>query len=195
MNARRAKTDRMILTAARELLADGGVHDLTVEGVAERAGVAKTTVYRRYRSKVEIALAVLIAMVRDMAAIPESGDAHAELVVFLTRAADILHSTLMGRVMQGLVSDLATDPELAQAFREHVISLRIAELRRIVERGIARGQLRPETDAVLLNDLLFGPVYYRLFLSGGSLDSAFAERVVSIVLPAFAARGEARTAA
>lgn len=195
MNARRAKTDRMILTAARELLADGGVHDLTVEGVAERAGVAKTTVYRRYRSKVEIALAVLIDMVRDMAAIPESGDAHAELVVFLTRAADILRSTLMGRVMQGLVSDLATDPELAQAFREHVVSLRIAELRRIVERGIARGQLRPETDAVLLNDLLFGPVYYRLFLSGGSLDSAFAERVVSIVLPAFAARGEARTAA
>ena len=69
--------------------------------------------------------------------------------------------------MQGLVSDLATDPELAQAFRERVVSVRDAEVERLVERGIARGDLRPDTDPETAHELLIGPVYYRLLLTGG----------------------------
>ena len=61
-----------ILDATRELLVDGGVHGLTVEGVAIRAGVAKTTIYRRWRSKDELALAVLIDMVEQVVATPSS---------------------------------------------------------------------------------------------------------------------------
>jgi AcrR family transcriptional regulator len=181
-----AETEKAILDATREILAEGGVERLTVEGVAERAGVAKTTIYRRYRSKDELALAVLIDMVDHIAAVPDLGSAHAELVAFVDRAVDILGSTLMGRVMQGLVSDLATNPALATAFREKVVGRRVAEIRRVVERGVERGDLRPGTDHELVNELVFGPVYYRLLLSGAPLDEGLAERVVSTVLPAFA---------
>ena len=166
---------------------------LTVEGVAERAGVAKTTIYRRYRSKDELALAVLIDMVDHVAAVPDLGSAHAELVAFVDRAVDILGSTLMGRVMQGLVSDLATNPMLATAFQEKVVGRRLAEIQRVVERGIARGDLRPDADHELVNELVFGPVYYRLLLSGAPLEKGLAERIVAAVLPAFAP--ETRTSA
>jgi len=180
-------TEQAILKATRELLAEGGVQGLTVEGVAARAGVAKTTIYRRWRSKDELALAVLIDMVDRVAAVPDLGDTRAELVTFVNRAVTILGSTLMGRVMQGLVSDLATDAKLAQAFREQVVGRRVAEVRRLVERGIARGDLRPDADYELAHELLFGPVYYRLLLSGAPLSRDLAERVVETVLPAFAA--------
>ena len=184
------RTEQAILAATRELLATNGVRGLTVEGVAARAGVAKTTIYRRYRSKDELALAVLIDMVENVAAVPDLGDSRAELVRFVDRAVQILGSTLMGRVMQGLVSDLADDPALAAAFRERVVGRRVAEIRRIVERGIARGELAPSADPEVLNELLFGPLYYRLLLSGKPLDRKLGERVVSTVLPAFAANSD-----
>jgi AcrR family transcriptional regulator len=176
-----------ILDATRELLADGGVHGLTVEGVAARAGVAKTTIYRRWRSKDELAFAVLIDMVEQFVATPDLDDTRAELVAFVGAAVRILGTTLMGRVMQGLVSDLAADPELARRFREQVVATRVAEVHRLVERGIERGDLRPDTDRGLIHELMFGPVYYRLMLSGAPLDEDLAERIVDAVLPAFAA--------
>jgi AcrR family transcriptional regulator len=185
----KSRTETAILDATRELLAEGGVHRLTMEGVAARAGVAKTTVYRRWRSRDELALAVLIDMVEQVAAAPEQDETRAELVAFVDGAVRILGGTLMGRVMQGLVSELAAAPELAKAFQERVVALRVAEVRRIVERGIARGDLRADTDLDLLHELLFGPVYYRLLLSGAPLEPGLAERVVDAVLPAFRVSG------
>ncbi len=185
-SGRAARTDKVILDATRELLAEGGVRDLTVEGVAARSGVAKTTIYRRWRGKHELALAVLLDMVAKVVAVPDLGDTRKELVGFVDGAVKILGSTLMGRVMQGLVSDLATDRALAQAFRDNVVAMRIGEVRRVVERGIARGDLRPDTDVELAHELLFGPVYYRLLLSGAPLEPGLAARIVDAVMLAFA---------
>ena len=176
-----------ILDATREILAEGGVRALTVEGVAARAGVAKTTIYRRWRGKDELALAVLVDMVESVASTPDLGDARRELIRFVGKAVKILSTTLMGRVMQGLVSDLATDPDLARAFRAQVVAVRINETRRVVDRGVARGQLRPDIDIELVHELLFGPVYYRLLLNGAQLESRFAEQIVDSVMPGLVA--------
>jgi AcrR family transcriptional regulator len=184
---RSARSDKAILDATRELLAEGGVRDLTVEGVAARAGVAKTTIYRRWRGKHELALAVLIDMVEQVVATPDLGDTRAELVSFVDAAVTILGQTIMGRVMQGLVSDLASDPGLAEAFQDKVVAMRIAEADRLLARGIERGDLRADTDVELAHELLFGPVYYRLLLSGAPLDEDLAGRVVDAVMTAFAA--------
>ena len=143
---RSAETEQAILQVTRELLVECGVQGLTIEKVAARAGVAKTTIYRRWRDKDELALAVVLDMVEQVVKLPELGDTRAELLAFVNAAVKVLGSTLMGRVMQGLVSDLATDPELAQAFRDRVVSVRDAEVERLVERGIARGDLRPDTE-------------------------------------------------
>lgn len=182
-----AETDDKILDATRELLVEHGVQGLTVEGVATQSGVAKTTIYRRYRSKHELALAVLLRMVQEVVAVPDLNDTRAELVAFVNGAVKILGTTLMGRVMQGLVSDLATDLELGRAFREQIVAARLAEVRRLVDIGIARGDLKPGIDYVLVHDMLFGPVYYRLLLSGAPLDAELAQRIVDAVLPGLAA--------
>jgi AcrR family transcriptional regulator len=186
LTSRSSRTNRAILHATREILAEGGVRALTVEKVAARTGVAKTTIYRRWRGKDELALAVLIDMVEQVVATPDLDDTRDELVAFVNSAVEILGSTLMGRVMQGLVSDLATDPQLAQAFQTRVVTMRVAEVRRLIERGIARGELRRDTDVELVHELLFGPVYYRLLLSGAPLEHGLAARIVDAVLPAIA---------
>jgi AcrR family transcriptional regulator len=184
---RRAGTETAILNATRELLAEAGVRELTVERVAARSGVAKTTIYRRWRSKHELALAVRIDMVENIVMTPDLGDTRKELVRFVDAAVKVLGSTVMGRVMQGLVSDLATDRELARAFRERVVALRVAEVRRLLERGITRGDIRADVDVELAHELLFGPVYYRLLLSGAPLDKRLASRIVDAVMPVLAA--------
>jgi AcrR family transcriptional regulator len=182
---RNPRSDEAILDATRELLAEGGVAGLTVEGVAARAGVAKTTVYRRWRSKDDLALALLIDLAERMMPVVDLGDARAELVALVESTIRALSGTLMGRVMQGLVSELARHPDLARAFEEQVVRLRREEVGRVVDRGIARGDLRPDADYELAPELLVGPVYYRLLLSHAPLDVSFAARVVDAVLPSF----------
>ncbi len=187
-DSRRARSERIALDSARELLADGGVQRLTVEGVAARSGIAKTTIYRRWRSKEDLALAVLLEMTEAVVDVPELEDTRSELIAFVARAIEILGSTLMGRVMQGLASDIATDPALAQAFRDRVVSLRLAELAHLIQRGVDRRELRDDIDPRLLHDLLFGPVYHRLLLTGGPLDHALAEQIVDTLMPSLTCR-------
>ena len=180
---RSRRAELAILAATRELLAEGGVRELTVEGVAARSGVAKTTIYRRWRSKDELALAVVIDMVQTVAPVAARADTRAELVALVQGAVRVLGKTLMGSVMQGLVPELATGSELAEAFRDRVIGLRRAEVERVLRRGIERGELRADIDIGLTHELLFGAVYYRLFLSGAPLDRKLAERIVDALLP------------
>jgi AcrR family transcriptional regulator len=184
---RRARTERVVLDATRELLAESGFGSLTIEGVAERSGVAKTTIYRRYRSKNDLALGVLLDMVGDVSTQPYEEDTHTELTELIDRTVDLMCHSLLGKVMQGLVSEVAADPELAHTYRERVVSHRLADVTALVERGISRGELRPGLDPEMVTDLLLGPIYYRFFLSGSPMDEDFGRRLVATLLPAFTA--------
>jgi AcrR family transcriptional regulator len=182
------RIQRAILDAARGLLADTGVSGFTIEAVAARAAVGKPTIYRRYRSRNELALAVLVDMVQQASPVPDSGDTRQDLVAFAKRAIEGLTSHGMGRVMQQIVPDLATDPELADGFREHVLSARAAEVGELVARAVDRGDLPRDTDPNRAHELLFSPIYYRLLLTGAPLDHALAERVVDTTLLTLSAR-------
>jgi AcrR family transcriptional regulator len=184
---RHSGVESAALSASLEQLAVGGVKGLTIEGVAARTGIAKTTLYRRWRSKEDLALAVLLDMARMATSAPAGPDVRAGLVSYLQAVVTILRDTLMGRVMQGLASDLATDPEMARAFREEVVALRQEHLASLIRHGVDDGQLRGDVDLVLLQELLFGPVYYRLLFSGQPLEDDLAERIVDSVLPAILA--------
>jgi AcrR family transcriptional regulator len=180
-----------ILQTTLEMLSERGVHGLTVEGVAARCGVAKTTIYRRWRSKEDLALAALVGMVDRQAQRPRDlGDTRAELIAFVLRLVRALGSTLVGRVVHGLISDLASDPELARAFRERVVARRAAELDCILERGVERLEVRPDARTEIAMDLLLGPVYYRLLLTGQPLNREFAESVVDAFLAFAGTRSE-----
>jgi AcrR family transcriptional regulator len=185
----RAESQRKVLDAARELLAAGNVRDLTLDHVAARSGVAKTTIYRRWSNKHELALTLVIDMVENQAGTPDMGDIRPELTSFVGGVVQVLSSTLMGPVIQALIPEIAAHPELATAFRDRVVRLREAELGRLLQRGVRRGDVRPDHDLELVHELLFGPLYYRLLLSSSPLDAGLAQRVVDAVLPSLRPSG------
>jgi Bacterial regulatory proteins, tetR family/Tetracyclin repressor-like, C-terminal domain len=124
---RRARSDGAILAAARALLAEAGMPGLTIEGVAARSGVAKTTIYRRWRDKDELALAaVWDDMVNGLPAPPDTGDTGAELHAFVEPVIEILRSRLLSSVIGGLSSELAGNRELSRTYREQFIEPRLA---------------------------------------------------------------------
>jgi AcrR family transcriptional regulator len=160
-----------------------GVHGLTVEGVAARSGVAKTTIYRRWRSKEDLALAALLEVIQEEPTpIREVGGTRTALSAYLGRLVDNLNSKLYGRIVRGLISDLGVDLELARGFRERVLARRVAATRELLQRGIDRGELRRDLDLEIAVDLLLGPIYYRLLISGEPLTRAVVDRLVRAVM-------------
>jgi AcrR family transcriptional regulator len=175
---RRSATGHAILKATREILARDGVHGLTVEGVAERSGVAKTTIYRRFRSKEDLALAALLEVIREEPPPRYLGSTEGALKAYLGQLVKNVNSKLYGRILRGLISEMAIDPVLAWGFREQVLARRIAAITGLLVRGIERGELRPDLDIEIGIDLLLGPIYYRLLMSGKPLTRAFVDRLI-----------------
>jgi hypothetical protein len=93
-----------------------------------------------------------------------------------------LNWKLYGRIIRGPISDLGVDCELARGFREQVLARRVTGASAVLQRGIERGELRPDLDTEMAIDLLFGPIYYRLLMSGEPLTSAFIDRLVRAVM-------------
>ena len=182
-----------ILDATRELLAEeGDVGALTVEAVAARSGVAKTTIYRRWRDKWELALdAVMIDMLPRFENPIDVGDTRKELITFVDSVTKLWAAPPYGPAMQGLISEIATEPELARVYREQVVEPRREQLRPVIERGISRGDLRPDTDLRLVHELLIGPILYRLLLSGPPLDRKLTTSLADAVLDSFAPTAKA----
>ena len=180
---RRSSTGHAILKATREILGRSGVHGLTVEGVAARSGVAKTTIYRRWRSKEDLALAALLEVIQqEPPALPHVGSTMTALSAYLLRLVDNLNVKLYGRIIRGLISDLGVDAQLAKGFRERVLARRVAAVTQLLQRGIERGELRRDLDLEIGVDLLLGPIYYRLLISGEPLTGAFVDRLVRAMM-------------
>src|SRR6188472_683703 len=182
---RRARSEQAILEATRAILAEGGVRGLTIEGVAARSGVAKTTIYRRWRDKDELALAAVWNDLLSMRAPREVGDTRAELISFVQPVVTELRQPVTNRVIRGLTSEIADNPELSRTYREQIIQPRLEQLGALIARGIERGDLRPDTDLRLAHELLIGPVMYRLLYSRQPLDDGLSERIADAVLRAF----------
>ncbi|WP_344368092.1 TetR-like C-terminal domain-containing protein [Arthrobacter humicola] len=126
-------------------------------------------------------------MVGDVSTQSYVEDTGTELTQLVDRTVMLMCTSVMGRIMKGLVSEVAADPELAQVYRERVVRHRLTDVSALVERRIARGELRADLDPEIVTDLLLG-IYYRFFLSGSPMDKGFGKRLVTTLLPAFAAQ-------
>lgn len=177
---RSQRAHRAILDAALELVAEHGYEGLTVEGVAERAGVAKTTVYRRWSNRDEILEAASERFVTEIG-VPDTGTIRDDLLALLEGAVRV-YSGLPGRVMPGLVSAMAQNPSLARRVREGFLANRRAALRAVVERAIGRGEVRGDIDVELTLDMLGGAPMYRLLVTGGSVTERTVIGVVDTLL-------------
>ena len=180
-------THRRILLATRDLLMQDSFAQLRIEHIAARAGVSKAAIYRRWPSKQALALELLVALAGPHISIAETGDTREELLACVINPMRAVTDTPFGPVIRSLLSQIATDPTLGDPFRATVVQARRTEISRVIERGIARGDLRPDADPRIATELLVGPVYFRVMF-GGELTRDFAGRIVDAMLVGFARR-------
>jgi AcrR family transcriptional regulator len=182
---RDARTDRAIIAAALELMAERGVAAVRMDDVAERAGVGKATIYRRYRSKDELVTDAVGSMVNTIE-IPDSGSTRADLLILMRQAVELFSGSFAARLMPTVIDEMSRNAELAEVARDRFLSGRRAALRTVFDRGVERGDLDPELDVELALDVLGGPIFYRLLITGAPIDQPLAEGVVELVLRGFA---------
>jgi AcrR family transcriptional regulator len=184
---REARADRAIRRAALELMAEHGVQALRVDDVARRAGVGKATIYRRYRSKDELVTAAVGTLVDEEIVIPDTGTTAGDLIVLMRESVELYGGgTLAANLMPSVVDEMSRNRELATIARDTFLVRRRAALATVFERGIERGDLRRDLDVDFALDVLAGPLFYRLLVTGGPIDDALARAVVELIERGFA---------
>lgn len=142
---RSEEADRAILRAAATLLAEVGFQAMSIEGIAERAGVGKTTIYRRYGSKEEI-LAAIVRAVHQNVPIPDTGSTREDLLAIAAAYREQTADSPAFPVLRHMLSIALTDETVMAALRENVLLPRQRALRAILERGRERGEVRTDLD-------------------------------------------------
>ncbi|MEZ5411493.1 MAG: TetR/AcrR family transcriptional regulator [Acidimicrobiales bacterium] len=186
---RNPESRRAILAATVELLEEVGYRGLTIEGVAQRAGVGKQTIYRWWQgSKPALVLEAFTRASDERVEPPDTGSVRGDLLAILEPVFalqdDLRHGTALAN--KTLMAEAQLDP----GFHPRYVELHAhwwGPLLAAVERGVARGELRPDADAALVVDALLGAAWYRLLLEHAPLDVAAARRLVDMVLYGLAA--------
>ncbi|GAA0368112.1 TetR/AcrR family transcriptional regulator [Actinoallomurus spadix] len=178
---RDAARDRAILAATLELLAEAGYPALRIDEVARRAGVAKTTIYRRWPSKGEMVLDAIATHLGDRS-IEETGDPLRDLRRLLEVTYEGLAETVAGRALPALAAEIMADPGLAGEYRRRFVHPLRDRARALIDRAVAEGSLRPEVDPDLLMDVVVGPSLYRPIVMGVPAPAASASAVFDLVI-------------
>lgn len=191
---RSEKARLAILRATAGLLLSRGLAAVSMDAVAERAGVSKATIYRWWPTKEALALEALYTEWASGQQEPrDTGTASGDLLAVLLPWARLVTSRPYGRLIAALAAKAQADPEFAAQYRARFVEPRREEARAILRRAIGRGELPPGTDVELGLDLLYGPLYHRLLHGHAALDERFVRGVVATALAGLAA-GPVRTA-
>jgi AcrR family transcriptional regulator len=155
-----------IIRATLELLLETGYRALTMEGVRARAGVGKATIYRRWSSKEALVRDAIVFVHHDLEA-PDTGSLRGDYEGIASRVRSAAQRAGAATLMPRLLGETANDPELHAIFYATLVEPRRAQMRAILRRAIARGEIRDDLDIELIIDLFAGPVVYRLAITGG----------------------------
>jgi AcrR family transcriptional regulator len=181
-HGRSEQARRSVLHAADGLLVERGFAQLTVEGIAARAGVAKQTIYRWWSSKTDVLMDAFIEDAAEDLQPPDTGDLAQDLRRHLRRLARFLSGSDAGAVFRALHGQAQHDPDLAQRLRDEHLRHQRARDRLPLERAAERGELPAGTDIDLAVDRLVGPIYYRVLVTGQPVPGSFTDALVDAVL-------------
>jgi AcrR family transcriptional regulator len=183
---RKATRDK-ILAATAKLLSEGGFQAVTMEAVALRAGVAKTTLYRWWTNRAAVALDCVSARMTPIADRDRAGGYRKRFHKQLKATVRLLNGK-QGQSILALIGAKQTDPPLARAYSDQIARPRRAQTRMMAERAIAAGELGPATDPDIFLDAIYGPLYYRKVVSGEPVTDDFIEHIVDAAFRAFSRR-------
>jgi AcrR family transcriptional regulator len=180
---RSEKARKAILDAAADLLLGQGLEAVSMDAVADRAGVSKATIYRWWPTKETLALEALYRE-WDTArpSQPDTGSLRGDLLALLRPWIRRLHTRPYGRVVAGLITEAQTDPEFAEEYRARFVEPRREPARALLRRAIERGEIPADAKIEVALDLLYGPLYHRLLHGHAPLSDRFVQDVVDAAL-------------
>jgi AcrR family transcriptional regulator len=175
---RRSKTT--VLGTTSELLYERGLSGTSVDEISRRSGVAKTTIYRHWPTRV--------ALLRDACSLigtpldtPDTGSLEGDVVALLTRLAQLLESEKWTSVLPSVIDAAERDRDVAEMYRT-LHARYSAPLESVIRRAVKMRELPRSTDVALLVSALTGPLFYRRWFSREPLTKKFAEQIVHLVL-------------
>ncbi len=177
----RADRRTAICDAVFELLAEVGYDRMTMDAVAARARASKATIYRSWPSKPELVAEAIIHHFGETTASPDTGTLRGDLLAIVSQACVTAQST-DGDVISGLMTAAARNPDLSETMQRCMYETKHSMFQQIIDRAVARGELCCGTDAEILHEVLHSLIMSRRMMELGTLDDAYAERVVDQVL-------------
>lgn len=189
---RSTKAHQAILNATLELFADEGFDAMSIEAIAARAGVGKTTIYRRWDSKEDLMLDATRSLQAEFP-IVDTGNFRDDIIHLLKLVWDMSsRNPLLEKLYVRIIGESRANPDLFRFFYEHQLKLRLQHFRQMIERAQACGEIRKDLDPFIVLDLFTGPLVSHLLLPG-LLASApypddFPEQMVDAILQGLAPR-------
>lgn len=177
---RNMETQSSILSASYELLLESGFGAVTVEKIAERAQVSKATIYKWWPNKAAVVMDGFLSAATARLPVPDTGWVFQDILEHATNMAQFMISR-EGSIFLEIIGEGQVDSALAEAFRTRYIQPRRLEVRNIMNRGLERGELWKNLDIALCTDLIYGPIFYRLLVTGDPIDKNYVEQLVTQV--------------
>ncbi|MFB4420003.1 TetR/AcrR family transcriptional regulator [Streptomyces sp. QL37] len=176
---REERVTRAVLDAVVALVAESGMNALTMDAVAARAGVSKPAMYRRWSTKQDLVIAAAESRIGPLT-VPATGDFRAELRAVLTARMEAYRQPGVDRLLAGVIGSAAesgAEPGAYRAYTERVMS----ETRHLLERGVARGDVRPDVDVSAAATLVAASLVFRMVGEQRLPDAALVESVVDLI--------------
>ena len=192
---RSERSHRAILNSANEILQERGFVDLTMDEVAQRAGVSKATIYRWWPTKGTLVFEAFSDNFLALQPQPDTGSLREDLLAALRGWIRTVKGTVTGRTLVSLIAEVQRDPDLAEIWRERFVTRVRARHRLIFDRALGRGDISADFDPDVLLDLVFGPAYHRLLQSHLPLSDRFAQAVIDTVVAGVPTKQKKKTPA
>ena len=180
-------TREAILKAAFDLIDAEGYRGFTIEGVAARSGAGKTTIYRWWPTKEDLAFDALVSQFGDAPDGPKPDSVIEGIRIYMRRLAASFAGK-PGRVLASIVGGGQCQAHAAESFRERFLAPRREKGRMALQHGIATGELRPDIDIEAALDALISPFFFRLLWRTGPCDAEWADRLSNQLINGLAAR-------
>lgn len=179
---RSAASHQAILQAALELLSEVGFEAMSIEAIASRAGVGKTTIYRRYSSKDEL-VADAIESIREEIVIPDTGSLWGDIDALIQNAAQISLNPLGRQTVAMIISSASSNAEFAQIYWTKYLQPRQEAFAVVLERAKVRQEVKPGLDPGLVFDTMSGIMLYAMiFQPTPESWEAYVRRSLELVL-------------
>lgn len=175
-------TQQSILEATRELLLEVGYSQITIEGVAARAGAGKATIYRWWPTKGALVLEAAEESI-SIGRVPDTGDTRQDLSIATQQLISTFSDHLAGIVIFAVTANLDDDPTMAKTFRDVFVYPWRMSAAEAIQRGIDRGDLPPDTDIQFTLDVIVGVVFQRTLTLAQPMTDGLEQAILKLVLP------------